>query len=254
MNIDLKKIIIFFTKNKLKLQKLIAIFSNLYYLKIFIKFRVAPSIEHLNTLMGLNCKTIVDVGANMGQFSILAIDIFPDVKIFAFEPLDSPFKTYSRIFKDNSKKIKLFRYALTSRDGVSRINISKRNDSSSLLDITDFQNSIYKNTYKICEQMVETRMLDSVLKSSDVENPSLIKIDVQGGELEVLLGSINLLEKFNWIYVECSYEEFYKNQPRADDIIEFLGFHNFKLEKICNQEIIGEKIVQADFLFKSEII
>jgi hypothetical protein len=47
---------------------------------------VAASIEHEGALSGLGVRTVVDIGANLGQFSLLAPVLYHGARIYAFEP------------------------------------------------------------------------------------------------------------------------------------------------------------------------
>ncbi|MFX8747328.1 FkbM family methyltransferase, partial [Acinetobacter baumannii] len=84
----------------------------------------------------------------------------------------------------------------------------------------------------------------------DLATPALLKIDVQGGELDVLKGAESLLSSFAAIYVECSYVSLYEGQALASDVIAFLAERGFLIAGVFNQHEhwrIGP--VQADFLF-----
>jgi hypothetical protein len=58
---------------------------------------VAPSIEHRDVLLGIDCDFIVDVGANRGQFSLISRMVKPDVPVIAFEPIPTEAEVYRRV-------------------------------------------------------------------------------------------------------------------------------------------------------------
>ena len=62
-----------------------------------------------------------------------------------------------------------------------------------------------------------------MLDISKLEKPILTKLDIQGYELEALKGFGNLLKDNDYILVEVSFQEIYKNQPFANEIINFLN-------------------------------
>ena len=131
------------------------------------------------------------------------------------------------------------------------MHISKKSDSSSLLEITDKQTSIFKNTEKIKEEKIYIKKLNSCLKKKDLQKPCLLKIDVQGYELEVLKGCQELLNCFDFIYIECSFVELYKKQPLYNEVNTWLKKKNFKYVKKFNTSFDNNnKIIQADFFFK----
>ena len=65
---------------------------------------------------------------------------------------------------------------------------------------------------------IKVKTLDDIMLDKEVIEPVLIKIDVQGYELEVLKGSDKLLNKIDYIVLEVSKNEMYKNQPKVDQI------------------------------------
>ena len=83
-----------------------------------------------------------------------------------------------------------------------------------------------------------------------IPQTSLLKVDVQGYELDVLIGSEDILDKFSYLYIECSFVELYEGQALAGEIISWLNQREFALSSIHN--IYYEKdgnAVQGDFLF-----
>src|SRR5687768_15429271 len=57
-------------------------------------------------LLAMNIRTILDVGANVGQFAILAHEVFPSAKIFSFEPLPECFEVLkSRLSSQNFQAV-----------------------------------------------------------------------------------------------------------------------------------------------------
>ena len=65
--------------------------------------------------------------------------------------------------------------------------------------------------------------LENVLSADDVRRPCLLKIDVQGGELDVLRGIGPFVDVIDYIYLEVSFIELYEGQPLFPEINEFLN-------------------------------
>ena len=64
------------------------------------------------------------------------------------------------------------------------------------------------------------------------------------------MGKSNFLAKFDYIYVECSFVELYKEQVLVDEVIQYLINYSFKLDGIYNTFYDKKGIaVQGDFLF-----
>jgi FkbM family methyltransferase len=213
---------------------------------------VAPSFEHFEILKGLGkIKCLVDVGANVGQFSLLCKIVHPKAYIHAFELLNKAANTFKKVL-GRHPDIVLHIHAIGSEATNQSMNVTARADSSSLLAL-DAQSRIYPGTHVVSQEAVCVKPLQDVLRDEDILSPALLKIDVQGFEGEVLKGGEGLLETFDWIYLEASFVELYSGQPLADEIIGWLAARGFRLVSVnCDGFIRQEgKTVQADFLFKN---
>jgi hypothetical protein len=88
------------------------------------------------------------------------------------------------------------------------------------------------------------------LSPSDITSPSLLKLDVQGYELEVLRGCRDMLPLFDYVYAELSFVEFYRGQALADDIMNFLSRSGFTVKGVYNTQYDATgKSIQCDCLF-----
>jgi FkbM family methyltransferase len=212
---------------------------------------VAPSFEHFEILKGLGeIKCLVDIGANVGQFSLLCKIVHPKAYIHAFEPLNKAADTFQKVL-GHQRDIILYRHAIGSESTDQYINVTARADSSSLL-APHAQSRIYPGTYVVSRETVSVIPLQVALCDDDILSPALLKIDVQGFEREVLRGSERLLDSFNWIYCEASFVELYSGQPMAHDVVAWLAERGFRLISVnSNASVTLEgRVVQADFLFQ----
>jgi FkbM family methyltransferase len=207
---------------------------------------VVPTIEHGPGLAGVSPATVIDVGANKGQFTAFARARWPRARFFAFEPLPGPSRRFRAIFGD---RVPLYNLALGREDATLEIHIASREDSSSLLPIGRLQVEEF-HTAEVATLSVPVRRLDGVLGDGSVVAPALLKIDVQGFEHEVLEGCTGIADLIEWIYVEASFVELYQGQKlygEVERLLASMGYdpvreHNVQLGKS------GSKI-QADILF-----
>ena len=231
-------------------RKLTRILAEAGWRHVLLRQRVAAGVEHAGVLRQLGTvRTLVDIGANRGQFALAARHCFPAAKIYSFEPLAGPAGIFRRVFSVDARVI-LYESAIGPKAGQAEIHISARDDSSSLLPITEWQSALFPGTAEVACQAIQMTPLDAVLASKDIEEPALLKLDVQGFELQALQGCESLLEHFDWIYAECSFVELYKGQALADEVIAWLRERGFMLSGIYNMSNDSKgRAIQADFLF-----
>jgi FkbM family methyltransferase len=208
---------------------------------------VAATVEHWQALGRLDVTTVVDIGANKGQFALFATAVFPAANIYSFEPLEEAAARFRKVF---GSEVTLFETAIGPREMETCIYVSQRVDSSSLLPITTKQSEVFPGTELKEKRIIHVAPLTKYLGPQDIRAPALLKIDVQGYELEALRACELLLPLFQFIYVELSYVELYGGQALAGEVVRYLSEGQFQLLGVYNQSAdLQGKPVQADFLF-----
>ena len=134
-------------------------------------------------------------------------------------------------------------------EGTLPLQVSKRDDSSSLRLISELQAEVFRGTSKRGTVDVDVRPLDGVLDVQKLGSPLLVKVDVQGSEAEVLKGAPNVLAKADFVYIEASFVELYSGQELASDVITRILEAGFELRGVYNADYHSGQCVQADFLF-----
>lgn len=79
--------------------------------------------------------------------------------------------------------------------------------------------------------------------------PKLLKLDVQGCEMEVLKGATRSLKHAKALITEVSFREFYKGQCRFDQVVSCLAAQGFFVHAIGQGTALGKPLVQSDVLF-----
>ena len=190
---------------------------------------IAATVELQNIVKETNPETIIDIGSNKGQFVMLIEQLFPNKVIHSFEPLDEPLKKQKKFFS-YKKNIFFYNFALGSQTETREFFVTKRMDCSSFLrvDTKKIENDIFKIDEK---KNIQIKTLDEIIMNQNINKPILIKIDVQGFELEVLKGALELLKKVDYLLIEVSDNTIYEEQPLSIEIITFLESKNFKILK-----------------------
>ena len=215
-----------------------------------LRHRVAAAVEHDSVTFGADFRSVLDVGAHRGQFALFAGWRFPGTKLYCFEPLPDARGKLESVLADQPES-STFPLALGSRSGRVTMHVSRRDDSSSILRPTERQTAAFPGTDEAAQEEVELARLDDVLAGGGpLPRPCLLKIDVQGNELEVLRGASLTLDQVDEVLVECSFVELYEGQARAEDVVVLLKKHGFRLAGVFSVvHDQGGRQLQGDFLF-----
>lgn len=209
---------------------------------------VAPSIEHFPVLRRLPVDGVIDVGANRGQFTLACRIALPDVPVIAFEPIPGEAEIYSAIHGDVTR-ITLVRCALGEARSDATLHLSQSRDSSSLLPIGQLQSELFPQTSEVGTISVPVQTLDDSLPLMKGRSHQLLKLDVQGYELNVLRGARAVLPLCSHVYAECSEVALYDGQSLRPDVSKFLEEHGFSESGAFNHHYRGAELIQADYLF-----
>jgi FkbM family methyltransferase len=214
----------------------------------WMRWRVFPSLEHASVPFGHDFRSVFDVGASRGQFALFALARFPRATVVAFEPLPQAHATAVKALA--GLRAVVHNAALGATTHEATFHVSRADDSSSLLPIGARQTAEFPGTEAAAEISVPVAMLSAYL-DQQVPRPVLLKLDVQGGELDVLIGAGSALGLVDEILVEASFVELYEGQARADEVIAYLLKQDFRLVDVIGlaRGSDGEAL-QADLLFR----
>lgn len=235
-----------------KIRKLFALLLRRDYRRA-LRLGSAAAIEHNSFLRNASFNTVLDAGANKGQFALVVRAHHGAATIISFEPLAGPADIWRRIFSGDSKA-RVFQVALGNQAGEKTIHISRREDSSSLLPIGKLQSDIFPGTEEICTEAILVERLDVSLQGENLARPVLLKIDVQGFEMELLKGAQATLAQVDSIYAELSFVALYEGQALANEVIHWLSNNGFGLSGVYNMAYDRRGLaVQADFHFRRSL-
>lgn len=210
-----------------------------------------PYIHRLSrTLEHASIDTVLDVGANVGQFSKLLRAAGYSGQIISAEPLSDAFKKLERRARGD-KLWHTVQAAVGAEPGRTEINVSANSYSSSLLPMTATHLAADPRSAVIGTEEVDVvTVADLVAKFDVVPKCSLLKIDTQGFEQEVLDGAGALLDEFAAIQLELSFVELYEGQRLFDDLVDDLsrrGLSMWALETGMSDD--KGRLLECDALF-----
>lgn len=187
---------------------------------------------------------IFDIGACEGESSIQYSRLFPNSKIYAFEPLPSNFQLiHNNFIKYGISNASYYNKALSDKSGVATFHVSGGNPKNTFANDWDFGNKsssllspdkhleIFDFIHFDKEIQVETITLKMFCQQNKIPCIDFIHMDVQGAELMVLNGATDFISSIKAIWLEVSKINFYKDQPLVNDVKEFMYKNNFLLIK-----------------------
>ncbi len=195
---------------------------------------VKTSKSPIHSLLGLRhlpFHTIIDVGANEGQFAKMISKYFPNASIYCFEPLPAPFKKLSEWAESQNGRNKVFNIALGDTEGVVEMfSHLDHSPSSSFLRTTKINEELYPFMKKQTSVLVPMTTLDKIVVN--LPNPlaaeMLIKLDVQGYEDRIIRGGTETFRKARACILEVGLDALYEEQATFGSILSLLhnlGFH-----------------------------
>jgi FkbM family methyltransferase len=197
-----------------------------------------------------NINTVIDVGANTGQFAELIREILPSAMIYSFEPLESCFKELT-VKGASLMPMQSFNIALGDKAATVMMNRNEFTPSSSLLKMGQKHLQAFPFTERVTNERITIRTLDDFSSQLTLKSPVLAKLDVQGYELKVLKGARKTLPRIDILILETSFVELYKGQPLFDEIYQHLRSNHFRYIGSFGQipHPIDGTILQSDSIF-----
>jgi len=177
-------------------------------------FKLTGERKLFQKLSVLSFDIIIDIGANRGDWAKMAMKQAPRSKVYAFEPQKFEFDKLVKLSKDYSNR--LFPYNLALGNTEESITMNIHDTSSELSYIDDKLNQLPLLTGKstITESIQMTKFDTFMENNKDIFNViNYIKIDTEGYEYEVLLGSIQTLIRYkpSFIQIEMNWHALFRN-------------------------------------------
>lgn len=191
--------------------------------------------------------TFVDIGANMGEFTLFAAKRLPRGEVIAFEPQQAIFELLQENVKLNQfQQVTLYQAALSDHTGRAPIYTAVETEIHGALN--EGLASLYESAYRgevIGE--VDLYRLDDILATC--ARVDIIKIDVEGAELSVLRGAVNILRQHRpLLLIEVNEDGLVAAGHTSNDLLGFLSGLGYGFERIVNdrrgstEPLAGQKL------------
>ena len=244
-NLSLTEKISFFFRKYISIltnkRKILYLGSNFHY-----DSRLTPAlletypkeISDLNKIVSLSkIKSVLDIGANIGQFSYTLKKGYPSLSIYSFEPNKEIFPILQKNLK-NFQNLNVYNLGLGEKDEQKTFYFSPEASAEGSF----YQENIHQNYHR--ENMKKTRVkiinLSKNLKKLSLPRKyDLVKVDVEGAEMEVLKSLKNI--DFNYLCIEVSIKR--KGSGTLKDITSFLAKHKKGKPKLLYLAGMGRDII-----------
>ena len=184
---------------------------------------------------------VLDIGAHEGNWTLLFKKIFQESKILMIEANETK--------EPILKLIGDYKIALLGSEDNKEVNyFTSDNDIST-------GNSIYKenSNFSFSPQKRKTKTLDTLLQSRGFYD--LIKMDVQGSELDIIKGGMSVINNTKFLLLELQIIEFNKGAPKFYEVMSFLNKINFEIIDMLDLLYSNNGVlIQIDALFKNNNI
>ncbi|MEM6325765.1 MAG: FkbM family methyltransferase [Bacteroidota bacterium] len=196
---------------------------------------------------GLQPDLIVDGGANVGQFARAMAETFPDARVVSFEPLPDVAASFRSHFASTSR-VRLVEAALGAEAGTLAFHRNPYSLASSALPVAEDDDLVVPHSETVS---VPVTTLDLALHDEMITPSTLLKLDLQGFELEALRGASETLRQVGTVLLEIALRPSYSGEPSFEALLDHLrpfGFRFLRPIDILRDSATGE-IVQMDALF-----
>jgi len=190
---------------------------------------------------GFSPKSIIDVGIAYGTPGLYGV--FENAQYLLVEPLEE----YTDVMEDICSKFNA-KYVIAAAGAEiteTVINVHPDMSGSSILKESEGEHIDGE------PRTVKVTTLDFEAKKAGLTGPYLIKLDVQGFELEVLKGASEIIKNTDVVIMETSLFQFYKNSPEFHEVIAFMADMDFSVYDIfgASYRPLDDALGQVDILF-----
>lgn len=179
-------------------------------------------------IQNFNTKTVVDIGANVGYFSLSFFSIDPKAQILSYEPMPNNFELLKKYQNENADlNFKIFNNAVSGRKETLTLNYNA-NDSYTT------SASIFESDNEPDKIHVETTTLEEIIKDNRLQKIDFLKLDCEGSEYEIIYNaSSTVLDKIAVLSIE-THQGKSENENR-DSLAAFLSKKGFEIKLLKSQ-------------------
>ena len=219
--------------------------------------------------------TIIDIGANVGTFSIFSMITFEYPKIYAFEPVSPIFNLLKKNASLYKGDIKLFNIGISDKEeevafeyypNTSTLSVRHSEYYNIREEVEQFvTNSQERDTQKLADDQMgelledrlvnekhncQLRTLSQVIREQDIQHIDLLKIDAENSEMDV----INGIDAEDWSKIDQVIIEVYDKNGRLENIKKRLIDYGFKVSAFQSEALDKTKFYDVYCTREKEIL
>jgi FkbM family methyltransferase len=178
-------------------------------------------------------RTVIDIGANNGEFLEFLQRFFAAERSFAFEPLP---QARAELEARAIPGVTIFPHALSDHTGSTRFEVNAYGPSSSMLAVSDLSRREFPQTAAVAETIdVPVARLDDLVDAASLPPGIFVKMDVQGVEDKVIAGGQGVIGRADFVLVEVSFRPLYDGQALFEEVHAPLADLGFRFAGVKNQ-------------------
>jgi FkbM family methyltransferase len=182
-------------------------------------------------------RSVLDIGANVGNYSRTIKYFFPDIRIMMIE---------ANPHCEEHLKNTGIDYMITCLSDVEKeIDFYLQDDN----DIGTGSSYYLENTnhYSLKRSMrTKTNTLDNIIGNQKFD---MIKIDTQGSEIDIIRGGSSVVDQAKFVCLEISLTEYNENAPLKDEVMSFMNTQNFHPIELVEEHFAKGNLIQEDWIF-----
>lgn len=206
-------------------------------------------------LVGSTAGTILDVGAHVGETARRYRALFPSAQIHCFEPFPQSFVALRTALAGDSG-VQVHSVALGSSPGNAVLHVNRSSATNSLLASDTRAASYWGSGLLDTDTTVEVSVttIDRFCAERSLDHVDILKLDVQGGEYDVLKGASALLaaQRIDLVYMEMITAPTYVGQHDLHDYLGLFRSHGYALFDFYNPVRKNGRLLQTDNLLVAE--
>lgn len=168
----------------------------------------------------------IDVGGNVGLWTKELYDLYN--KIYFIEPSEAAMTEAKNRINDTKGKVKYLKNVCSSESKLKHSLFSLSNDTG---NFSIYGKELYEDKFGIkqSETDIESICLDDLIDNIPTNSKVLLKVDTEGHDLDVLLGGLNLIEKYKPIICLEIHYHMHFDQDKHDKVFNFFKKLNYNI-------------------------